>query len=566
LLDLKRQRREGPQLQKGDRLSERYLLIEKLGSGGFASVWRARDKDRRQQVVALKLLHGQHTDSAERRDRFRRGARVMQQLSHPNIVRILDLYREDRGYHYFTMEYVAGGTIVEAVTSGTLTAKKRARLLLQVGGALAFAHEQGIIHRDVTPRNILIDSAGSAKLTDFDLVRVADSTGGTRGGMGTFVFAAPECLAAGGEVDQRCDIYSLGMTAVFALRGEELPLEAPWKRLRFIKELDCSRRVKVVLARATDPDRDRRFETMKEFCSALREAFAKLPAPSEKASDSGPASAVPHVHLAARVDRPPPREGEIVNSIGMRLALIPAGKFLMGSPQGEGSDDERPQHEVEITRAFYLGIHQVTQVQWRAVMGSNPSYFCATGGGKDKVIGMNTDDFPVEQVNWHDAVAFLKKLSALNEEREAGREYRLPSEAEWEYSCRGGRTEKAFHYGNSLSSTQANFDGNHPYGGADNDPYLERTCKVGSYQANAFGLFDVHGNVWEWCEDWYARDYYANSPGRDPAGASEGSSRVIRGGGWDSYGANCRSAFRVGSAPRTRRPYLGFRVALLLSE
>jgi formylglycine-generating enzyme required for sulfatase activity len=561
LRDLKRQIREGPRLKEGDCLSNRYFLIEEVGSGGFATVWRALDEDTG-LVVAVKVLHGQHGDSGERHERFWRGARAMQGLAHPNVVRILDSRpdMEDGGHHYFVMEYIAGGTFFKAVTGGNLTAEERIGVILDVSEALAEAHERGLLHRDVTPDNILLeDGTGQAKLTDFDLVRLADSTGGTRtGALGKFIYAAPECMESADKVDQRCDVYSLGMTAVFAFHGKKLPHAALRRWDRFLDELSCPGGIKAVLERATEFDRDRRFETMKEFRAALQEEVSQV-----KRADSSPV-AVPHAHAVPREDLPAVRE--IVNSIGMRLVLIPAGKFLMGSPQSEGRDDERPQHEVEITRAFYLGVHQVTQAQWRAVMGSNPSYFCATGGGKDEVRGMDTDDFPVEYASWEDVADFLEKLSALKKEAEAGRKYRLPTEAEWEYSCRGGRREEAFHYGNSLSSTQANFDGNYPYGGADKGPYLERTCKVGSYPANAFGLHDMHGNVWEWCQDWYAKDYYASSPGRDPAGPSEGSYRVFRGGGWCNYGRSCRSAVRGGYAPGGRDGDVGFRVAAVPVE
>jgi uncharacterized protein (TIGR02996 family) len=264
-----------------------------------------------------------------------------------------------------------------------------------------------------------------------------------------------------------------------------------------------------------------------------------------------------------------PVVAKLVNSIGMELALIPPGRFQMGSPPRTEKSRQRNEtaHEVEIPRPFYLGVYQVTQKQWRTVMGSNPSFFCTTGDGKDSVKGQNTDDFPVEEVSWEDTVGFLDKLSALKKEREAGRHYRLPTEAEWEYSCRGGGSSSTpFHFGHSLSSTQANFAGIHPYGGAAAGTYLGRTCKVGSYRPNAFGLYDMHGNVYEWCSDWYDATYYVSSPGRDPVGPPRGWLRVIRGGCWYHSGQNCRAAYRWWYGPSDRCYYLGLRVAAQLVE
>ncbi len=171
---------------------------------------------------------------------------------------------------------------------------------------------------------------------------------------------------------------------------------------------------------------------------------------------------------------------EITNSIGMKLVLIPAGKFMMGSPKDEkdrGDDEE--QHEVSITKPFYLGVYLVTQAEYEKVMGNNPSWFSAKGDGKDKVKDIDTSLFPVEMVYWNNAIAFCKKLSELPEEKKAGRVYRLPTEAEWEYACRAG-TKTVFHYGDSLSSKQANFDGRFPYGQVEEGPHLGRTTKVGS--------------------------------------------------------------------------------------
>ena len=149
----------------------------------------------------------------------------------------------------------------------------------------------------------------------------------------------------------------------------------------------------------------------------------------------------------------------------------------------------------------------------------------------------------------------------MPEEKKAGRVYRLPTEAEWEYACRAG-TKTPFHYGDSLSSKQANFDGNFPYGGADKGPYLGKTAKVGTYAANAFGLYDMHGNVWQWCQDWYT-----DKPpgGEDPEVTTVASLRVIRGGCWLNLGGFCRSAFRIWYVPGYRYYSLGFRVAAVQS-
>jgi formylglycine-generating enzyme required for sulfatase activity len=199
----------------------------------------------------------------------------------------------------------------------------------------------------------------------------------------------------------------------------------------------------------------------------------------------------------------------------------------------------------------------------REAMDKNPPWFSAAGLGKAKVAGMNTDDFPVENVSWEEAVEFCKRLSALG--KESGRVYGLPTEAEWEYACRGGvRTSTPFHYGKSLSSEQANFNGQFPYGGADKGRNLGRTTPVGSYQPNAFGLYDMHGNVWEWCQDWYDKNYYGDSSKQDPKGpnSSPVGRRVLRGGSWYGNGQDCRAAYRDRDEPGYRDSYVGLRVVL----
>jgi formylglycine-generating enzyme required for sulfatase activity len=252
----------------------------------------------------------------------------------------------------------------------------------------------------------------------------------------------------------------------------------------------------------------------------------------------------------------------LTNSVGMKFAPIPAGKFTMGSPDTErdrGRDEE--QHEVAITKPFYLGVHEVTQGEYEKVLGKNPSFFSAVGPGKQRVANKNPSDHPVEMVTWNDATAFCGKLSELPAEKAAKRAYRLPTEAEWEYACRAG-TKTPLHFGEGMDSTFANFNGLSPYNSNDGGPFFRSTVRVAEYKANDWGIFDMHANVQEWCSDWYAADYYKKSPMADPQGPLEGTKRVLRGGGWPNAGKSCRSAFRNKLGPDQANYSAGFRVVL----
>jgi formylglycine-generating enzyme required for sulfatase activity len=230
----------------------------------------------------------------------------------------------------------------------------------------------------------------------------------------------------------------------------------------------------------------------------------------------------------------------------MKLVLIPKGTFMMGSPESEqGHNENENQHEVTISKDYYLGVYEVTQAQYEKVIGKNPSYF------QGAIVGNENADLPVDDVSWYDAVEFCKKLSELPEEKKAGRVYRLPTEAEWEYACRAG------------SKTAYSFDdeeGLLPEYGWFNRNSSNRTHTVGLLEPNAWGLYDMHGNVWEWCSDWYGD--YPKGAVSDSTGLKVGSYRVSRGGSWGNRAANCRSANRIGYAPGLRFNSLGFRLAL----
>jgi formylglycine-generating enzyme required for sulfatase activity len=239
---------------------------------------------------------------------------------------------------------------------------------------------------------------------------------------------------------------------------------------------------------------------------------------------------------------------DLGGGVTLEMVEIPAGEFMMGSIAGEldRENDESPQHRVSVP-SFYIGRFAVTQAQWQKVMGTSPS-------------GFKGEKNPVENVTWNDAQEFCKKLS-----QQTGRQYRLPSEAEWEYACRAGTTTP-FHFGETITTDLANYDGNYTYGSGTKGVYRIKTTPVGSFPANEFGLCDMHGNVWEWCADiWH--DNYNGAPINGSAWVEGGNSsfKVLRGGSWSFNPGSCRSAKRVRAIPEYLNDSLGFRLVFVSS-
>ncbi len=252
------------------------------------------------------------------------------------------------------------------------------------------------------------------------------------------------------------------------------------------------------------------------------------------------------------------------NSIGMEFVLIPAGSFMMGTPAPNCPQDdpftekneyqvcrdsvnteETPQHKVVISKSFYMGRYEVTQEEWYKIMGSNPSEF------KSEKVGGNSRRHPVENVSWDDVQVFIRKLN----QKEGSSNYRLPTEAEWEYAAQAGSTGK-YCFGDSEGQL-----GQYAWYNLNSS---DKTHPVGQKQPNAWGLYDMHGNVYEWVQDWYGETYYAASSSADPSGPSSGSNRVKRGGSWYTYinAWFCRSAYRDYCTPSGRNYSLGFRLVL----
>lgn len=277
ILERRRRLREGAQLKEGAFLADgRYQLLERIGQGGFARVWKAYDRQSR-SLVAVKVLHGQHSEDRTRRERFFRGAQQMARLQHSGIVRVIEERKVDGGYSFFVMEYVGGGNFREVVLDGRLSLEERLQIVLKVGEALAFAHEHGIIHRDVKPTNIVLDTSGRPKLTDFDLVWAADTTGGTRSGsMGSIPYAAPEMFRRPQNITAAVDVFGLGMTTIFALFGEDLDTYIVMRQPEnIIAELEIPVSCQAVLSHTISFDSIGRPPSAREFCHALKEGFTK---------------------------------------------------------------------------------------------------------------------------------------------------------------------------------------------------------------------------------------------------------------------------------------------------
>jgi formylglycine-generating enzyme required for sulfatase activity len=426
------------------------------------------------------------------------------------------------------------------------------RLALDLLSALEALHGADLVHRDVKPHNVIFVQ-GVPKLADVGLAAVVQTQMSLAG--------TPGYVPLDGSTGPDADLYALGKLLYQAVTGCE-PADFPTLPACLLSGPDAGllRRLNPVLLRACAPTRRDRFRSGVELRRALVAALNPSPIRFRNPillavltlillacllvlvgrrfpSQADPPRAGPvyfrpgddataaQKELARQINQPPVR----TNSLGMKLALIPAGEFLMGSPEDEeGRFQDEDLHRVQISHPFYLGIYEVTQDEYQSLMGDNPSRY----------IGSR---HPVEQVSWKEAVAFCDRLTQAD-----GVRYRLPTEAEWEYACRAGTTTRTY-LGHSVRFDQGNIQG-------------VQTLPVGQYPSNPFGLFDLYGNVYEWCADWYAADYYRQAPGVDPQGPAQGERRVLRGAGWfDGPGTRERTDRRIRSAYRGARELPDFR-------
>jgi formylglycine-generating enzyme required for sulfatase activity len=408
---------------------------------------------------------------------------------------------------------------------------------------LGIAHANGIVHRDIKPGNIVFRKPDELVLIDFGLANGNNEFGKARVDGKTVSFAEPE-QSRHGSADSRSDVFSLAATMHFALEYADRDRREP----DHFSAANAPAELRDAMVRSM-ASWGERFAHAGELALVMKkltqEKLEEQRRADEKAEAERQAAIVEEQRRVAapKVELPKTRTFDLGNGVNMEMVLIPAGTFMMGSPDSEADrDDNETQHQVTISKPYYLGKYPVTQAQWQQVMGNNPSHFKG-----DKLL-------PVESVSWDDTQSFCLKLKEITQAP-----FGIPTEAQWEYACRAGTTTP-FHFGSQLNGRQANCDGTVPYGTDMKGPYLKETSAVGTYPANAWGLYDMHGNVWEWCSDWHG-DYPTRSV-TDPIGPATGSFRVLRGGCWFSVAVSCRSADRRWNDPSGRCRILGFRVAL----
>ena len=536
----------------------------------MGEVFLARQRSLERPVAIKFLTISPGGGPAEQVKRFRREAELMAKILHPNIVTVFD-YGDVDGRPFLVMEYVEGRDLRHYMKANHPFGVHRVpALVVPLAEALDVLHEHGVLHRDFKPENILIGPGFTPKVSDFGIAvedGVAGSATATGHWMGTIGYVAPEQQYRL-KVDARADQYSMAAVMYELLTGKKaLGVFKPPSR--FNREFNP--RIDDVLMRGMREDPEDRFPSILEFGSALNSALATRPV---RRVPTGLVQGIAALALLLLVIFGLwSRSNEIPtwsNHLGMPFVQIPAGEFSMGSTEADplAKRAERPAHRVEITRPFSMCVHEVTVREFRAFIeesgykteaeANGLGGYTYDAGTKDVVRARENlwmkpsgdlparDDDPVSQVTWTDAVKFCEWLS-----RKEKLPYRLPTEAEWEYACRAGSR------GRWCSGDDPARLGNFAWTGLN----AAVPQPVARKRPNAFGLFDMHGNVWEWCHDYYGP--YDDGTAVDPAGLPRGHERVVRGGACDSKDVTqTRSAARLDSRPDYAYFTYGFRVCV----
>jgi formylglycine-generating enzyme required for sulfatase activity/predicted Ser/Thr protein kinase len=578
-------------------LEGRYRATRELGKGGFGKTYEVSDCAKRTAASGdrnmPKVLKILTNNDAKYVELFQREAGVLSKLNHPGIPQV-----EPDGYftvfprnsteplHCLVMEYIEGMNLEEYLhqrENRPINQKLALQWLAELVTILDVVHNQNFFHRDIKPSNIMLQPDGTLVLIDFGTAREITSTiiaGGQNTQAYTPDYGAPEQQK--GYAVLQSDFFALGRTFVYLLTGKHpnkfydpYTDECNWRTAANNVSSLLADFLDYLMARLPG-ERPANTQVILQELQEIEQKLYLSKAPltvTSKSLANAPLlqrfdfdvafvykerSGIFGMNSTWKITRHRLQSELFIEDLGngviLEMVAIPGGTFMMGSPDSEEgrTSTESPHHSVTIT-PFYMGKFTVTQAQWRIVVNL-PQVHCALRPDPSCFKG---DNLPVERISWDEAVEFCERLS-----QKTGRIYRLPSEAEWEYACRAGTTAP-FHFGGTITPDLANYDGKYIYGSVAKGIHRKTTTPVGSFQvANAFGLYDMHGNVWEWCADpWHTHYHGAPSDGQVWSDNSDSRYRLLRGGSWDNNPKSCRSACRNSFYPSDRYNLnIGFRV------
>ncbi|NEQ40605.1 MAG: SUMF1/EgtB/PvdO family nonheme iron enzyme [Okeania sp. SIO3I5] len=583
-------------MQPGTVLRQRYQIIKLLGSGAFGDTYLAQDLDvPRKRKCVVKHLKPKIPDPAVlpiAQRLFEREAEALDELGEESdqIPKLFAHFQEGTEF-YLVQEYIEGEDISKELTPGKkLSESDTIALLKGILEVLVVAHQSNIIHRDIKPENLMRrKSDGKVVLIDFGAVKEINVLTINQQGATTLTVAVgtPGYMPSeqsNGKPKLSSDIYAVGMVGIKALTGKEprnLPTDSKTGNVIWRNEAEVSNRLADILDRMVQEYFRDRYENATQALQALPKT-SKFDKTRRQIlilgglAGGGFVAAMVTKYLWDKFKLLQPkfpiqtfttvtvnRRGEIISrsegkaevmtenlgdGVSLEMVKIPGGRFFMGSPETEVGrrDTESPQHYVDVPE-FFMGKYPVTQAQWEAVMGNNPSEFK----------GANR---PVENVSWNDATEFCQKLSEIT-----GKKYSLPSESQWEYACRAGTTTP-FYFGETITSELVNYNGTFTYADEPKGIHRKETTDVGIFPPNSFGLYDMHGNVWEWCQDvWHSN--YNGAPTDGSAWETGGDSdrRLLRGGCWYASSLYCRCAWRNDVNPGFHNYVVGFRIVSVVS-
>jgi formylglycine-generating enzyme required for sulfatase activity/predicted Ser/Thr protein kinase len=546
---------ENYSLPTGFQLRDKYCIQKVLGQGGFGITYLAEDMVLDIDVCIKELfISGNSTRSSNHsvmssggkdfsfddfKQRFIQEARQLAKFRHPNIVRVLDFF-EANSTVYVVMEFISGKTLKEFTAErGFVTQGLAIPIIDQLLDAVEEVHQLGMLHRDIKPDNILLTDKNSVVLIDFGSAReFSEGLTMTQTAMLTPGYAPMEQYSNRAKRGTFTDIYALGATMYFMLTGEK-PLAATD---RFAEEMaaphqlnaEINSRISSAVMLAMQMKVEDRFQNIADFRKAL-ELLSTMENKSEQK----------HTPAAETIIHPTQKNlATFTDEFGIEFILVEAGTFMMGANEDdkEAFDNEKPAHKVTLTKDFYIGKYPVTQAQWQKLIGNNPSYF------------KNNPSCPVESVSWYDCQGFIKKLNSISLKK-----YRLPTEAEWEFAARARMRTKGYLYAGSNIIDEVAWYQKKSFLGLISSGE-GKTSIVGLKNANALGIFDMSGNVWEWCSDYFGM--YNLSEELNPKGIITGKNRTARGGSWYSQSMLCRVSFRYSVYPGIKDNRTGFRLVL----